>query len=140
MVGRECEGAHIGGPIHGVGAIVHRLYYAAPTDPPEVDQPEAPAAAQPQERVIPVANALEPGVEVHSDLGFQTMGLDPNAVVAAQEKVLTGIYDRLVPSVVQVRTYASPPQGTGSGEAPSIPFNFGGRGGAGLFGTTRDAS
>ena len=106
--------------------------YAAPTDPPEVDQPEAPAAAQPQERVIPVANALEPAVEVHSDLGFQTMGLDPNAVVAAQEQVLTGIYDRLVPSVVQVRTYASPPQGTGSGEAPSIPFNFGGRGGAGF--------
>ena len=103
--------------------------YAAPTDPP---QPEAPAAAQPQERVIPVANALEPAVEVHNDLGFQAMDLDPNTIVAAQEEVLTEIYDRLVPSVVQVRAYAGAPPGTGPGGSPSMPFNFGASGGSGF--------
>ena len=103
--------------------------YAAPTDPP---QPEAPAAAQPQERVIPVANALDPAVEVHNDLGFQAMDLDPNIIVAAQEEVLTEIYDRLVPSVVQVRAYAGVPPGTGPGGLPSMPFNFGASGGSGF--------
>ena len=34
----------------------------------------------------------------------QLQPLDADAIVAAQEEVLTGIYDRLVPSVVEVRT------------------------------------
>ena len=90
--------------------------------------PEEPA----DEQSVIVGNAAEPSVKVIADLPQQSLELPPEAVLEAHEKVLTGIYDRLVPSVVQVRAYASFGDGVEGQGAPRIPFNFGLSGGSGF--------
>ena len=58
--------------------------------------------------------------------GQQLQPLDADAIVAAQEEVLTGIYERLVPSVVQIRTVRKMremPDFPNQPETPGLPFN-----------------
>ena len=85
-----------------------------------------------EEQSIPVGNTGESSVEVLSDLAKDPLELEPEAILAAHEAVLTGIYDRLVPSVVQVRAFSSFDRGVGGPNIPRIPFNFGLSGGSGF--------
>ena len=51
----------------------------------------------------------------------QLQPLDADAIVAAHEEVLSGIYERLVPSVVQVRTVRKMPEMPDFPNPPEIP-------------------
>ena len=68
--------------------------------------------------------------------GQQLQPLDADAIVAAQEEVLTGIYERLVPSVVQIRTVRKMqerPDFPNQPETPQPPDNRFSRGGGSGF-------
>ena len=76
---------------------------------------------------MPVADPAAGGSELGGDIPWQIGSLDADAIVAAQEQVLTGIYERVVPSVVQIRAVRRLGQ-QGSlpriPEIPGFPFEF----------------
>jgi 2-alkenal reductase len=55
------------------------------------------------------------------DTPLQIDALDADTIVAAQEQVLTGIYDRVVPSVVQIRSVRNLGQQRNLPQVPEIP-------------------
>jgi S1-C subfamily serine protease len=88
---------------------------AAPGDPvsPETNNNS-------EARAISVAensSGAGPGV----DAPLQIDALDADTIVAAQEQVLTGIYDRVVPSVVQIRSVHRVDQQRNLPRVPEIP-------------------
>ena len=64
-------------------------------------------------------NTREANPDTASSL--QLAGLDAEAVVAAQDRVLIDIYDRALPSVVQIRTARVVGQSEDSARSPDIP-------------------
>ena len=76
------------------------------------------------------AAAINISEAVASDSPLQFMGeqapqqaLDAHAIFAAQEQVLVDIYEKLVPSVVQVRTVRELGDMPQAPEVPSLPFD-----------------
>jgi 2-alkenal reductase len=79
-------------------------------------------------RALSVADISTEGAGPGVEAPLQIDALDADAIVAAQEQVLTGIYDRVVPSVVQIRSVRKLGQQGGLPRVPEIPgspFEFG---------------
>ena len=86
--------------------------------------PSAPPAPQPAPAASNQAAAASPPAPQVSDAS-EDSSLDAYAVVTAFEEVITGVYDRVLPSVAQIRTAArvmTPTQG-------GLPFGSQGQGG-----------
>lgn len=106
-----------------VVAVVLGLTLAACTGiavPNQTSGPEA-VPASPEARRFPVADTTVRGANPEGEAPLQLGGLNPEAIVAAQEQVLTGIYNRVVPSVVQIRATYRVGQQQGLPNFPNIP-------------------
>jgi 2-alkenal reductase len=81
--------------------------------------------ASPEARSFPVADTAVVEAKPEGGAPLQLNELDADAIVAAQEQVLSGIYNRVVPSVVQIRAtnrigQQSPPR---LPNIPGFPFD-----------------
>jgi S1-C subfamily serine protease len=69
--------------------------------PNQTSEPEA-SPATPEARLFPVADTTISDANPEGGAPLQLGELNADAIVAAQEQVLSGIYNRVVPSVVQI--------------------------------------
>jgi S1-C subfamily serine protease len=72
-------------------------------------------------RSFPVADITIAEDNPEGETPLQLDGLDADTIIAAQEQVLSGIYDRVVPSVVQIRTVSKVGQRESTPRFPEIP-------------------
>jgi S1-C subfamily serine protease len=86
-------------------ALVLGLAVVACTGAAVPEKPSEPEAgpASPGARLFPVADTTIIGANPEGRAPLQLDELNPEAIVAAQEQVISGIYNRVVPSVVQIR-------------------------------------
>ena len=98
-----------------------------PKESPPVLQAEPmpePADAAPAEAQPPAPPSASTAPSIPQDLPVSPLDLTPDAILAATEQVLVDIYERVRPSVVQIRAVRSLDlQGGPSGRAPQ-PFDF----------------
>ena len=111
------------GPLGLVGALALGLVLVSCSGSAATGQVE-PAGALGEESAPVAINVAETSVsdappQIVSQAQLQP--LDADAIVAAQEEVLTGIYDRLVPSVVEVRTVRKIGEVLEMPNSPDIP-------------------
>jgi S1-C subfamily serine protease len=77
--------------------------------------------ASPKARSFPVADISTVEANPEGETPLQLDEPDADVIVAAQEQVLSGIYDRVVPSVVQIRATSRVGQGESMPHLPEIP-------------------
>ena len=83
-------------------------------------------------RVIPVANTTAPENEVHSDISIPPSEITPDVILAATEQVLVDIYERVTPSVVQIRAVRQLDLPGDPSSFRPMPFDFRRSSGAGF--------
>jgi 2-alkenal reductase len=90
----------------GAVSLVLGLSLAACTIPPVADQTSNSTVVEPgpSARPVSLAQAEDDSVGPAVAAVPQFVAPDADAIVAAQEQVISGIYDRLVPSVVRIRS------------------------------------
>ena len=126
-------------PIHWFFSlsVLAFLVLACTTNAVPAELPDTPVvveAPQPNLRPIADSNVME---QLQSDAvpagvsGPELNALDPNAIVAAYEAVLSGIYDRSVPSVVRIRSVRQLGQSSNLPDLPGFP-DFRHSGGSGF--------
>jgi serine protease Do len=79
------------------------------------------APASPEARSFPVSQVTSVEDKAEGEAPLQLDELDADAIVAAQEQVLSSIYNSVVPSVVQIRAINRIGQGKAMPQFPDIP-------------------
>ena len=83
-------------------------------------------------RVISVSGSSATANRGNSDIPLQPSEMTPDAILAATEQVLVEIYERVTPSVVQIRAVTQLDQPRSPSPFGTLPFDFQRSGGSGF--------